>query len=114
MNSKPNLKFEDSLKPLSKTLKQEEKQGKICGMERSPKEKNCEHINPGQRPHGTVVPPGTASPCQIAGRLVVRGVLAHDRAPCALFLMPGLPRTSALLLNPPKMLSLLVKLEGFP
>ena len=41
MNSKPNLKFEGSLKPLSKTLKQEENEKKNAEW-KMPEKKNRE------------------------------------------------------------------------
>jgi len=53
---KAKSKFEDSLKPLSKTLKQEEKQGKKTRNERSPRNKNHEN-------YLTLAAPPLARPC---------------------------------------------------
>jgi len=50
-------------------------------MKDAPNKRNCEIITPGAAPLGTAVPGGTASPCHIAGRLVVLGGLVHGRAP---------------------------------
>ena len=62
-----------------KTLKQEQKQGRKAEWKRCRKTKSQGELNCGRPPSGTavprgmVVPPGTASPCQLSGRLVVPG-----------------------------------------
>ena len=138
INRKAESKFEDSLKPLSKTLKQEERKEK-CGIKTPRKENRETTLSRASTP--------LARPCSVArschpARLGRATFLAgwscwcssarpclHARPClrpfCALSLLNGGPFcafmvgwscwcSGTLLLNSPKMLSLLMKPEGSP
>ena len=139
-NSKSNLVFFRTLSSLSLTLKARAKTRKKRRNEKSPpKQKPQENLNAAghqvarschmARPdratwhgratrHGQTVPycwPASrarcvgARPCALTP---VRSFACLCVSPC--FWCPELHRTSTLLLNPPKMLSLLIKPEGSP